>query len=235
MEKELWKDKEKIYLNDNFNEVIWISKEKDFDEDLEIWRDLEDYEEFYEVSSLGRVKSKPREAKGPNGTVRPLKPKIIKQGKNNRGYHKIELYKDGIKKTVLVHRLVALTFIPNPENKEQINHIDGNKSHNYIENLEWNTQSENMKHSFDTKLREPSPVTEEQKRKMAEGRKRSNKIGSPKKVAQLDKDTEEVINVFNSIAEASRYINCNPSSIKDVLNPNKPYVKICKGYKWKKI
>jgi len=70
----------------------------------------------------------------------------------NKGYEKIIIKVDGVYHNKLVHRLVGLAFIPNPENKPQINHKDGNKSNNHVSNLEWCTQSENNKHAFENGL-----------------------------------------------------------------------------------
>lgn len=72
---------------------------------------------------------------------------ILKQGTDNGGYRKVDLYLNGQGKTLNVHRLVALAFIPNPKAYPQVNHIDGNKLNNVVTNLEWVTQEQNMQHS----------------------------------------------------------------------------------------
>lgn len=100
-------------------------------------------------------KENPRYEISKSGKVRLTKTKkILSQRKNNRGYHMVTLSLNGEKRTYLVHRLVAMVFIPNPLNKEQVNHIDCNKSNNDISNLEWVTQSENMLHAYENDLRE---------------------------------------------------------------------------------
>ncbi len=71
---------------------------------------------------------------------------------SSKGYLRVTLYKDGSRKNFLIHRLIATHFIPNPENKPQVNHIDGNKINNNIDNLEWVTPSENTQHAYDTGL-----------------------------------------------------------------------------------
>lgn len=74
---------------------------------------------------------------------------------NEKGYLSVEFIKDGKRKRFKVHRLVAMEFIPNPLNRTEINHIDGNKSNNSVENLEWSTRSDNLKHAYATGLRDP--------------------------------------------------------------------------------
>ena len=99
----------------------------------EIWKDIKEYEGLYQVSNLGRVK-------------RVTTGRILKGRKNTTGYLQIGLCKKGIRDSKLIHRLVTETFIPNPENKAEVNHIDENKTNNMISNLEWVTAKENSNH-----------------------------------------------------------------------------------------
>ena len=97
----------------------------------EIWKSILDYEGLYEVSNYGRVRSVYR-------YKRILKPMI-----SNSGYERVDLFKNKNRKQFSVHRLVALTFIDNPEGKEIVNHKDENKLNNHMDNLEWVTNKEN--------------------------------------------------------------------------------------------
>ena len=106
----------------------------------ELWKPVKGYEGFYEVSSLGRVKSLPRKY-SPNETV--MKPLYHKSG-----YESVDLRKPNHpKKHFLVHRLLMLSFIPNPENKTDVNHIDSDRKNNRLDNLEWVTRKENLHHA----------------------------------------------------------------------------------------
>lgn len=122
----------------------------------EIWKDVKGLEKYFQVSSLGRIKSKERKYKlfGSLETIKPehiLQPRIVR----NYPYVMLDIKSDSFKyrKNISVHRLVAINFITNPENKAQVNHKDGNKMNNTVSNLEWNTVSENHIHAFKTGLR----------------------------------------------------------------------------------
>lgn len=110
----------------------------------EEWRDIECFEGLYQVSDLGRVKS-----------FHGKTPRILKQATTPNGYRIVCLMKDGIKTMVTIHRLVAEAFIPNMDNKPDINHMNGNKTDNRVSNLEWATRAENVLHAYETGLRNP--------------------------------------------------------------------------------
>lgn len=124
----------------------------------EIWKPISGYRGYYEVSNLGRVRSVTRRIE----RINPLKPnqknlytykgKLIPFWITKKGYCRCTLNIDGVKKNHLVHQLVARTFIENPKNKEQVNHINCVKTDNRIENLEWVTNYENYIHSVENGL-----------------------------------------------------------------------------------
>lgn len=112
---------------------------------MEVWRSIPNYEGYYIVSNLGKIKSLERTLQFGNRTR--IKPEIIlKPFINNCGYECVDLYKNKKVKKCKVHRLVASAFLDNP--KKEVNHKDGNKLNNSVINLEWCTHSENHKHSY---------------------------------------------------------------------------------------
>lgn len=110
----------------------------------EQWKEIKGNREIYEVSTYGTVRSKDRQ--GARG--RHIKGHELTQRHNSNGYLRCDMNIDGKGRSYLVHRLVANAFIPNPDNKPFINHIDGDKENNHVGNLEWCTRSENEKHSW---------------------------------------------------------------------------------------
>ena len=116
---------------------------------VEIWKYINGSNDVYKISSHGRVKSMARIVPF-RGSTRSLKEKIMKP--QIERYCKVLIQINGKLKFKRIHRIVANYFISNPENKPEVNHIDGDKLNNHISNLEWCTSSENMKHAYRTKL-----------------------------------------------------------------------------------
>lgn len=118
----------------------------------EIWKDIEGYEGGYQVSNLGRVRSVERFIKfKQNGkeVVKRYKSKILQPYRDKDGYLRVLLSYGGKRKNDFIHRFVAQAFIVNPENKPQVNHINTIKEDNRVENLEWVTCLENIRHKWE--------------------------------------------------------------------------------------
>lgn len=188
----------------------------------EIWKDIKGFEGIYQISNLGNVKSKERNIIRNNNNVL-IKEKILKKY-IRAGYYAVKLYKHNIPINMPVHRLVAITFLENKQNKPCINHKDGNKINNNINNLEWCTYSENTLHAYKNGLEK---ITEKQR----QNGKNVYKIGNEKtrkKVNQYDLEGN-FIKQWNSISEANRNFGKQNSRIKDVC---KKRCKQCFGFYW---
>ena len=101
-----------------------------------IWKDIDEFDGDYQISNLGRLKSVARIVNGPKGEVR-LSDRMLSQVVNKRGYIEYQITHNGKHYSRKAHRLVALAFIDNPDGLPQVNHIDGNKQNNAVDNLEW--------------------------------------------------------------------------------------------------
>ena len=179
-------------------------------ENTEIWKPVVGYEGMYEVSSYGRVKSfKPRS----NGKI--LKGKIDKGG-----YLLVILCKDKKQTTYKVHRLVAEHFIPNPQNKPCIDHINTVRTDNRVENLRWATYKENGN----------NPLTKTKQRRMLKG-KYGKEHPASKPIIQYDKDGN-FIKEWDSITEAAKELGVNGGNITLVCQ-EKLHHKTAYGFIWK--
>lgn len=110
---------------------------------MEIWKDVPGYVGLYQVSNLGNIRSLSKK----RGWLQ-LRCRLMKVRKNKHGYLQVHLMNGNNRKTFNVHRLVANAFIPNPDNKPYVDHIDGVRYHNFVENLRWCTQKENMNYEL---------------------------------------------------------------------------------------
>lgn len=137
-------------------------------EAIEVWKDIKGYEGHYQVSDLGRVKSLSRVVKSRVGVFGTKKEIILKTFKNGDGYLKYKLCINGKEKSVISHRLVANEFLENPFNKPQVNHKNGIKYDNRVDNLEWVTSSENVIHSLANNLKIPQKGSEHGMSKLTE-------------------------------------------------------------------
>lgn len=186
----------------------------------ELWMAINGFDGLYEVSSLGRIKSLRRN-------------KITPQQKQNGGYLLVHLHNKGYRKACTVHRLVAMAFIPNPNNKGQVNHIDGNKQNNKVANLQWVTGKENMRHAFNNGMMDKAIALSTERMKEvgvafklenSDRLRRLNKLARIP-VAQIDKDGN-ILKIWESkkAAERSGYHNVNK-----VIQGR---LKTCGGFKW---
>lgn len=202
---------------------------------MEIWAPVKGYENFYLVSNQGRVKSVKGTFKNSLGRNYHKKEVILAQQEINSGYMICHLSVKGIKKGLTVHRLVASAFLPNPCNKPQVNHKDGDKKNNRLENLEWCTQSENVKHKFDNfdcsdhkaAMKNNMSLIGKKYSKI-NGQRLRNKNSIP--ISQLSLEGDFIECYQNSII-ASKYVKANGKSIRDAVNGRN---KTCKGFLWRK-
>ncbi len=134
---------------------------------MEEWKDVEGWSGLYSVSNLGNIRSEERLIIGRWGK-QYVKSKILKPGIDGHGYLTVNFCINGLHYTKKIHRLVANAFLPNPENKKCVNHKNGVKTDNHLGNLEWNTHSENSKHSHDIGLQIPSKGESHYKSKLTE-------------------------------------------------------------------
>lgn len=167
----------------------------------EIWKDIIGYEGYYKVSNFGRVKS-----------IYAMGGLILKQRKQNSGYLIVHLYKEKTREAKTVHRLVSKAFIPNPENKPHVNHLDGDKSNNKLDNLDWCTQSENIKHAYKYGI---TKRTKEWNKKIGDSQRGENSgsnILSKDDVIRI----KEMIKKGLGDTEISKIIECGKSTIWNI-------------------
>lgn len=155
---------------------------------MEIWKDVLGYEGLYAVSSEGNIKSLERTVINKNGKEQKYPERFLKFDTNaasNSDYYRVTFSKDHKVKRYSVHRVVAEAFIPNPENKPHINHLDNDGTNNSITNLEWCTHSENMLHA-------------QQQGRLFAAQSKGGKLGSAKEVEMaIEKSNSIVGQVFN--------------------------------------
>lgn len=175
----------------------------------EIWKDVKNYEGYYQVSNFGNVRSVDRIVISSNGKSYPLKGKILKMEKGVNGYLFRILCKNGKTENALIHRLVAEAFIQNLNNLPEVNHKDENKANNCVENLEWCSRLYNMRYGTATQ-------------------RRVKKLSKP--VLQLDTNTGQVISEYPSTAEAARQLNIHQGNISNCCIGKQ---KTAYGYKWR--
>ena len=173
---------------------------------------IKDFPEYY-ITDTGNVYSR-QTFHNPDGRIKKLKP-----SKTKTGYLRVWLYDSKHKKHIrFVHRLTAEAFIPNPKNKSDVNHIDGNKQNNNVQNLEWTTRSENIKHAYRSLGKKPNCPN-------------INKLGKESRVAiiVLQIKNTKVIAEFYGVREAARKTGFGIRSIYQCCNGRS---KSAYGYQW---
>lgn len=174
----------------------------------ELFKEVVGYEGKYAVSNLGNVMSL--------NYLNTKKSKLLTPIKHHGGYLIVHLGENKIK---MIHTLVAEAFIPNPEGKRFVNHIDGNKHNNSVSNLEWVTSKENMNHAIRTGLRNPHFNN------AAFGSDNANSVH----VLQYTKDGK-LVKKWDCISDAARHFNCNPSTISNCMSGK---LKTAHGFVWR--
>lgn len=171
---------------------------------MEIWKSVKGFEGKYEVSNKGNVRSVERIIVNSLGVKKIYKSHIMKPSLTKSGYFNFVLRENGKKFNYRLNRMVADAFIPNINNKPYVNHKNGNKTNNEVENLEWVTGSENTKHAYNNKL-----------------------ITHFRKLSKEDVEKIRKIYVFNSkeysIPKLSKMFNCSKTSIWNVINNKGSY------------
>jgi len=179
----------------------------------EVWKIIDGYNSDFAVSNLGRIKSLARVVSNHTGVIHKPE-RILKQQIDHKGYCRVSLHK---RKALAVHRLVAFAFIPQVAGKNQINHIDGNKQNNCVDNLEWCNNSENAIHAIKTGLNDHTKYHS----------------GRPyRPIFQIDLKTGLIIKRFNSITEAKNEVSPGTKS-NNIGMVCRGERKLAYGYGWK--
>lgn len=190
------------------------------------WKPVKDFEGYYEVSDDGEVRSLDRPVRSRWGGERMIKGVVLKQATSKKGYKTIVLHKNKLWYQKQVHRLVAEAFIPNPLNLPQVNHKDTDKANNKVDNLEWITGVDNIRHAF------ANGCFKRTQRKVEHAREVQLECAIKKRrcVAMIDCDTGETIGIFRSIIDAERATGISNSKITCVCKGKRHQTG---GYKWK--
>jgi hypothetical protein len=165
---------------------------------MDVWRDIPGYEGIYQSSNLGRIRTHVKKTTyTEKHGCRKWKQRVLKQKVSKDNCHRVSLWKNGKEKTWLVHRLVALSFLNKPQGKDYINHKDGDRANNHINNLEWCNHKENSNHAFDTGLAKTNF-----------------------EVVLMNNKTKNMLH-FRSLAKASEYLGYKKTYLSAVLKKNK--------------
>lgn len=195
----------------------------------EVWKQIPEYEGFYEASNLGNIRALKRVVKRKDSLYTIGTSHILKPYKNSKGYLCVDLYKNGIRTKYKVHRLIATTFIPNPQNKPYIDHINTNKEDNSVTNLRWVTSKENKNNPLTRKLHSDIQSRKDIIEKCFRARERNHSKTRRIPVAQMDKNGI-TIKVYPSIGDAEKDNRISKGHISEVLKGKRKYAG---GFLWK--
>lgn len=163
----------------------------------EVWKAIPDFEGLYEVSSKGRVRSLDRLVTGSNGVTKLFRCKVLSPTPMNTGYLTISLSREGVARRHLIHRLVALAFLPNPDSRPEVNHKNGVKSDNSVNNLEWMGRGANIDHAVEVGLirnkGERNPGAKLTEKEVVQIKHLSNLCLSPNEIAKAFGVTKSTI------------------------------------------
>lgn len=199
-----------LNINLNFKQKSTKEKYNPIIEKDSIFKSIKGFENMYEISNYGIIKSVDRNIICKDGQIKPIKSRYIRPADNGSGYKFVYLWKDNKQHRYYVHRLVAETFIPNPDNLPEVNHIDNNKNNNHVNNLEWCNRLYN----------------ERQKPKHISGY-------PAKPIEQIDVITNEIIAEFESISDCERKLHINSATIRKHIENNNVITKFDNNFKLK--
>lgn len=183
---------------------------------MEEWRDIKGYEGLYQVSNMGNVRSVAHTTVYRDGRVGHYEGKMLVPCDGGNGYKYANLSKNGITNLGWLHRLVAETFLHKDDERNVVNHKDGNKHNNTVGNLEWVTYSENNKHAVRTGLLNMEPFIV------------AGSTARKKKIEQIDA-SGKTIKVFDSAVEAARQLGLSTGNISSCAHGIR---KTSGGYRW---
>ena len=194
----------------------------------EVWKDIQGYEGLYQVSNLGRVKSLGRFIDRLVYGNYWQEERILKLHKTKYGYLMVELRKNKKPKNFLVHRLVAMTFISNPENKPQIDHINADKTNNSVNNLRWVTAKENVNNPLNMAhlIGKNHPMFG--KKHSEETKEKLRGANNPRARKVKNIETKEI---FDTVTDAEKKYNLSRGCIKCAIKKNWKSA----GYHWEYV
>lgn len=195
---------------------------------MENWKDVPGYEGLYQVSNLGRVRSLPHICRGKRipGKLRKVH---LEQA---TGYLSVGLSKNGIRKTITVHRLVALAFVPNPTGEATVNHKNEIKTDNRAENLEWMSLADNLRYGTHVQRATANKPDMRGEKNPRFGKYGKDAISHKGRVVGTSKRDPDVVVEFETAADAARILKVSSGQLCDAINGK---AKSCGGYYWRRV